>query len=105
MRAHAVCGVRQGDPPLSFEWDRDGVPLTRGVQAVSPFSSVLSVDALALTDAGDYTCGVRNSVAWHRHTARLVVRGEVWGGCGGERGRVGRALSFRLCFVCGASCS
>ncbi|XP_068242240.1 cell adhesion molecule Dscam2-like [Palaemon carinicauda] len=79
MRTQVICGVSQGDPPLTIEWLKDGRPLSLNgplnVQArvFDGFSSVLAVSSLTAGHSGRYTCQVRNEAAVESYTATLTV--------------------------------
>ncbi|XP_046394996.1 Down syndrome cell adhesion molecule-like protein Dscam2 isoform X2 [Ischnura elegans] len=99
MRSRTVCGVSQGDPPLSITWLKDGVPLfgggpsspsssasssalpasstlLPGVSAwpLDPYSSLLNISSLSSSHSGEYTCVASNRAAEVRFKARLQVK-------------------------------
>lgn len=56
-----------GDPPLRYEWKRDGVPLPGAGQRN------LAIDDVQFSDAGDYTLTVSNVAGSHTTAPRRLV--------------------------------
>ena len=79
MRTRTVCGVSQGDPPLTITWLKDGGSLPPHLGAnyttLDAYSSLLSIPSLTSLHSGDYTCVASNPVAELRYTAKLLVKG------------------------------
>ncbi|CAN7938015.1 unnamed protein product, partial [Ixodes hexagonus] len=76
MRAGLTCFVHSGDPPISLEWLKDGLPL-RHAHVHSPqggFMSALSLASLTPQDDGNYTCRASNAWASASHSAVLKVK-------------------------------
>ncbi|XP_068243139.1 cell adhesion molecule Dscam2-like isoform X2 [Palaemon carinicauda] len=79
MRTQVMCGVNQGDPPITIEWLKDGHPFSKEgppniqVMGLDGFSSVLAISSLTAEHSGRYTCQVRNAAATERYTATLTV--------------------------------
>ncbi|EEB16564.1 down syndrome cell adhesion molecule, putative [Pediculus humanus corporis] len=78
MRTRTVCGVSQGDPPLTITWLKDGGSLPPHLGAnyttLDAYSSLLSIPSLTSLHSGDYTCVASNPVAELRYTAKLLVK-------------------------------
>ncbi|KAG8230029.1 hypothetical protein J437_LFUL009995 [Ladona fulva] len=99
MRSRTVCGVSQGDPPLTITWLKDGLPLFGGVVGsgsspspssslplsstllpgvsawpLDPYSSLLNISSLSSSHSGEYTCVASNRAAEVRFKARLQVK-------------------------------
>ncbi|EEB19411.1 Down syndrome cell adhesion molecule precursor, putative [Pediculus humanus corporis] len=76
-RISVQCVVVSGDLPLSFTWRKDGEPPpesdTITVRRYDPFTSALSIRAIASNHSGNYTCLVSNQAATVSHTAPLRV--------------------------------
>lgn len=89
------CVVSTGDLPLNFIWLKDGVKIhkanakgdessqSRGKNANSvsitqnnDFTSTLSITSIAKTEAGVYTCRVKNDAATVEEKALLEVNGK-----------------------------
>lgn len=79
MRTRTVCGVSQGDPPLTITWLKDGGNLPPYLGAnyttLDAYSSLLSIPSLTSSHSGDYTCVASNPAAVLRYTAKLQVKG------------------------------
>ncbi|KAL0280104.1 UNVERIFIED_CONTAM: hypothetical protein PYX00_001493 [Menopon gallinae] len=78
MRTRTVCGVSQGDPPLTITWLKDGGNLPPHLGAnyttLDAYSSLLSIPSLTSSHSGDYTCVASNPAAVLRYTAKLQVK-------------------------------
>lgn len=79
MRTRTVCGVSQGDPPLTISWLKDGSGLPPQLGAnfstLDAYSSLLSFPSLTASHSGDYTCVAANPAQESRYTAKLQVKG------------------------------
>ncbi|XP_068242659.1 cell adhesion molecule Dscam2-like [Palaemon carinicauda] len=79
MRTQVMCGVSQGDAPITIEWLKDGHLFSKErsldiqVMMLDDFSSVLAIRSLTPGHSGRYTCQVRNAAATERYTAALTV--------------------------------
>ncbi|KAF8793264.1 Down syndrome cell adhesion molecule-like [Argiope bruennichi] len=79
QRVTAACGILQGSKPLTFQWMKDGkeiinVPNT-SVDIQAEYS-VLTISPASKSNAGNYTCIVRNSFGQHSHDAAFTLKGE-----------------------------
>ncbi|MDX2148659.1 MAG: immunoglobulin domain-containing protein [Planctomycetota bacterium] len=52
-----------GNPPLRYQWRRNGVPLTNGVRVSGATTAELVIDGVEPLDAGTYSCVVTNDCA------------------------------------------
>ena len=83
MRTRVVCGVNNGDPPLTLTWLKDGRQVTLAglpdiqVTEIDAFSSVLTIDSLRPGHAGVYTCSAINAAAQVLSVATLRVNGKA----------------------------
>lgn len=83
MRTRVVCGVYQGEEPLTLTWlqadrslqmtDLPGIQ----VKAIDHFSSVLILGPLLAEHSGRYTCRASNAAATIEAGAELIVNGKV----------------------------
>lgn len=78
--SHIVhCGISTGDMPVKFSWFLNGKPIdnTNGVNIGSfgKKDSVLSIDNLSETHAGNYTCLAQNRAGIASYHSELVVKG------------------------------
>lgn len=93
MRSTLTCSALEGDPPLDFQWFKDGelvvpssgraiIPDGGGIErrmivsSSNDYSSTLSFPSVAFHDNGNWTCVVRNPVATANHTVSMIVKGE-----------------------------
>lgn len=77
-----MCSLIDGDPPIAFEWTKDGQLATSfpGVKVVShEFSSMLTITAASIIHSGHYYCRASNPVSWSMVKATIAVDGIV--GC------------------------
>ncbi|KAL0268744.1 UNVERIFIED_CONTAM: hypothetical protein PYX00_010567 [Menopon gallinae] len=76
-RISVQCVVVSGDLPLAFVWLKDGSPPSESekvtVRRYDPFTSALTIGAIAPTHSGNYTCRATNEAATVSHTAPLRV--------------------------------
>ncbi|XP_067140010.1 cell adhesion molecule Dscam2-like isoform X1 [Centruroides vittatus] len=76
-RYMAFCSVSIGDPPLKFQWSKNGKPLTESSHLVirhqDDFSTSLIIAAVKGEDNGNYTCVVSNRFGSDSHTTKLLV--------------------------------
>ncbi len=56
-----------GTPPLTYQWKKDGSPLS------GKTNPTLDLTSLILSDAGDYTCEVTNAVSSHESAAATLT--------------------------------
>ncbi|CAN7983557.1 unnamed protein product, partial [Ixodes pacificus] len=74
--ARTTCLVEAGDAPMTFSWLRNGVAasLTKNVQIQSQGDfSILNVNPVDATSAGNFTCIVKNRAGFDSFTAYLDV--------------------------------
>ncbi|GBM09150.1 Down syndrome cell adhesion molecule-like protein Dscam2 [Araneus ventricosus] len=76
-RFQLVCSCREGEPPLTFSWVRDGQTLIESmevsVRRFDEFSSSITITALREDHAGNYTCIVSNQGGSDSSTVKLKV--------------------------------
>nr|XP_042909242.1 Down syndrome cell adhesion molecule-like protein Dscam2 [Parasteatoda tepidariorum] len=76
-RFQLVCSCREGEPPLSFSWVRDGQTLVESmevsVRRFDEFSSSITITALRDDHSGNYTCIVSNQGGSDSSTVKLRV--------------------------------
>lgn len=97
-RVSVQCVVGTGDLPLTFNWLKDGVPIssdifhddksprksaslneegTINIRQNDEFSSALSINSLKPNQGGTYTCIVENDAAKETYSALLRVNGKI----------------------------
>lgn len=80
MLARIVCGVNQGDLPLTFFWLKDGRAIAINEQNVAiheidEFSSILLIKSVTPWHSGNYTCIAKNQAGVVNYTSHLTVNG------------------------------
>lgn len=63
--------VATGSPPLSYQWLKDGVPLTNGARISGVNTPALALTSLVIGDTGAYSCRVTNNAS---STTSLAAR-------------------------------
>ncbi|XP_035704830.1 Down syndrome cell adhesion molecule-like protein Dscam2 isoform X2 [Folsomia candida] len=79
MMTRLVCGVSQGDLPITFVWFKDGVPQTTSrnnieISTLDSFSTILRFSSLSELNSGTYTCLATNLVSQTHYSAKLLVQ-------------------------------
>lgn len=78
-RGSAICTIKSGERPLSFQWLKDGSDIKESesikIQTVLD-SSFLVIESVTSTSTGNYTCIVKNNFGSDRFTAELIVSGK-----------------------------
>nr|XP_033326662.1 Down syndrome cell adhesion molecule-like protein Dscam2 isoform X30 [Megalopta genalis] len=74
----ATCTVLKGDHPIQIEWALNGEPITRdqydiSIVKTSKRVSVLTIDGVTATHAGEYTCSVSNAAGGTSYSASLAI--------------------------------
>lgn len=75
-----MCGLKAGDPPISFNWMKDGDLATSlpGVKVVSQeFSSTLTILSTRSIHAGNYYCQASNPVSRSMIKTRVFIDGII----------------------------
>lgn len=75
----ATCTVITGDRPISIEWSLNGKPINSNYPDITIATrksvSLLTIDGVTATYAGEYTCAASNSAGGTSFSASLVVNG------------------------------
>lgn len=73
------CLVSEGDLPLEINWDLNGVDVESineiSSSKIGKRSSILTIESVTYTNAGNYTCTARNQAGASNHVALLLVNG------------------------------
>jgi len=78
VSATVTCSVSQGDLPLRFSWLHNNDKIgERDDITIFPFkrSSMLTIDSVSGSHAGNYTCVAENAAGVEYFTAPLIVNG------------------------------
>lgn len=76
--ASIMCSLKEGDPPISFVWMKDGDLATSfpGIEVVSrEFTSTLTILSSTSIHAGNYYCKAYNPVSWSMTKTTILVDG------------------------------
>lgn len=73
------CFVSEGDLPVTLEWNLNEKPLEDfpeiSTVVVGKRSSILSIDSVSYTHAGNYTCKAKNRAGEASFSSELQVNG------------------------------
>ncbi|RWS16811.1 Down syndrome cell adhesion molecule-like protein, partial [Dinothrombium tinctorium] len=85
MRTSVLCSVIAGDPPITIDWFKDGIPLNSvlnlkfQIVALNEFVTSLTVSKVDRHYSGNYTCKASNHIASANYTATLQVKSKpMW---------------------------
>lgn len=76
--ASVQCSVVLGDFPIDIVWQRNGQPVDEDLVATAKLGkrlSVLNIDSVSGSHAGNYSCAASNLAGQTEHTAELRVNG------------------------------
>lgn len=75
----ATCTMLKGDSPIQIEWALNGEPISHDYSDISIATSrrvsLLTIDAVTASHAGEYTCMASNAAGGTSFTATLAVNG------------------------------
>ncbi|KAI1289144.1 Hemicentin-2 [Halotydeus destructor] len=71
-----MCAIRKGTSPIEFSWLKDGIALNQENVRMknNDEMSVITIDKIVASDAGNYTCKARNSAGHDANTLQLKVK-------------------------------
>ena len=74
------CSVREGSPPLFFEWSRDGQTLKPSPDVNykienSKMFSIFTIEKIDRRDSANYSCVVRNGIGSDTQSVLLSIKG------------------------------
>lgn len=64
----------EGSQPISYKWTKDGNPLS--LKKYEAHEYTLTIESLAISDDGNYTCTASNSFGSNSYTYTVVVFGK-----------------------------
>ena len=75
-----LCSVEEGSEPFFFEWSKNGQSIRPGPDVKYridnlKLSSTLTIEKIARSDAGNYSCVVKNAVGSDSQSVQLNVKG------------------------------
>jgi hypothetical protein len=75
------CSVAEGDLPLTIKWIFHGIELASqmGINTVriGKRTNLLTIDSVAASHMGNYTCVASNEISSTNYTTQLKVHGKV----------------------------
>lgn len=74
------CSILKGDLPIEITWAHNGIPIRRSrsdinIVATSRKNSILTIESVAASHAGEYTCSASNLAGATSQSATLAVNG------------------------------
>lgn len=77
VRTQVSCVVQSGDLPLTLQWYRNGLAVSAPDVKIANdlYSSILSIERVSRSHAGNYTCVATNAAKSTQATAQLIVAG------------------------------
>uniref|UniRef100_T1J767 Down syndrome cell adhesion molecule n=1 Tax=Strigamia maritima TaxID=126957 RepID=T1J767_STRMM len=75
-QARVMCGLIEGDAPVTFTWLKDGVPIKQTdieISRVDDNYSILSIHSVHRGHTGNYTCVATNGATSSQFTAPKIV--------------------------------
>jgi len=77
----ATCTILKGDQPIQIEWALNGQPISHDVSDITIVTSkrvsLLTIDAVTASHAGEYTCVATNAAGGTSYSASLAVNGTI----------------------------
>jgi len=77
----ATCTVLKGDHPIQIEWALNGEPISHDFSDITIVTnkrvSLLTIDAVTASHAGEYTCVATNTAGGTSYSAFLAVNGTI----------------------------
>lgn len=77
----ATCTILKGDQPILIEWALNGESISHDFSditiATSKRVSLLTIDAVAASHAGEYTCVASNAAGGTSYSASLAINGTI----------------------------
>ena len=83
MRATVVCSILSGDPPLTFTWLKEGLPVTSfhddiDISSFTDSDSSFRIKSVKRSHSGNYTCIVSSSNISSNYTTEMIVKGKIY---------------------------
>uniref|UniRef100_T1JES3 Down syndrome cell adhesion molecule-like protein Dscam2 n=1 Tax=Strigamia maritima TaxID=126957 RepID=T1JES3_STRMM len=75
-QARVMCGLIEGDAPVTFTWLKNGLPIKQRdieISRVDDNYSILSIHSVTRSHTGNYTCVATNRATSSQYTATLIV--------------------------------
>lgn len=77
----ATCTILKGDQPIQIEWALNGQPISHDFSDITIVTSkrvsLLTIDAVTASHAGEYTCVASNTAGGTSYSASLAVNGTI----------------------------
>lgn len=81
MRVGITCQIMEGDRPISFRWERNGkviannLAMGTAIRTIDEYTSSLTIEHVASTHSGNYTCIASNVAGSEKYVVPLTVNG------------------------------
>lgn len=83
QRVNMVCSLKEGTPPISFSWRKDGALIEQNselrVLHTDEYQETLQITKVSPTHTGNYTCSVKNAFGSDQMSLSVLPRFQpVW---------------------------
>ena len=83
QRVNVICSLKEGTPPISFSWLKDGLPVQQRSDVkifhVDEFQETLQIVSVSPDHVGNYSCSAKNSHGSDQSSVRVIPKfGPIW---------------------------
>lgn len=101
QRVNVVCSLKDGTPPISFSWLKDGLPVQQSsdikILHTDEFQETLQIVSVSPDHVGNYSCSAKNSHGSDQSSVRVIPKfGPIWTNNDGKAllGVVGQSVTI-----------
>lgn len=78
QRVNVVCSLKEGTPPISFSWLKDGSPVPQRsdvkILHTDDFQETLQIVSVSPDHVGNYSCSAKNSHGSDQSSVRVIPK-------------------------------